>query len=705
MDNMNEIFQAEATENLGILEESLLELEADPSNVELVNKAFRAMHTIKGAGGMFGFDDLSSFTHELETVFDRVRAGEFAATPELIGVVLDAKDHISGMLDDPEQTPEQAAAGTALIARLRAAIPGGGGETEPVIAAEAAPAAGAAAPEKSDVEDAELRVVQIRLKPCANTYELGFDPKPVLRELAELGEAQVNLRTDGVPTLQELHPEQCSLYWDVTLETAQPDDAIRDAFIFVQDDWQIEIREIEVDAEQEDADRLGEILVQRGELSEESIQQVIEQKSRVGEILQSAGLVNEEQIQSALAEQQARKAVRKKQEQASQEGMVRVPARKLDNLVDLVGELVIVQARLNQLASERQDERLFAVSEELDRLGTELRDTTFSVRMLPIGSTFSRFRRLVRDLSRDLGKEIRMLTEGAETELDKMVIDSLGDPMVHLIRNSIDHGIELPADRESSGKPREGTIQLSAEHRDSNVVIRIRDDGHGIDPGRIRAKAVERGLISEHDQLTREEIYHLIFEPGFSTAEKISDISGRGVGMDVVKKSIQALRGTVSVDSVPGQGTVFTIQLPLTLAIIEGLLVAVSEERYVIPMSVVEECIELPSDHEREKSGSRLCNIRGELVPYLRLREHCMVAGEAPGIEQVVITCIGDTRFGFAVDEVVGQYQTVIKSLGKLYEQVDGIAGATILGDGGIAMILDVAELSENADEPPEIYH
>jgi two-component system chemotaxis sensor kinase CheA len=353
---------------------------------------------------------------------------------------------------------------------------------------------------------------------------------------------------------------------------------------------------------------------------------------------------------------------------------------------------------MNQLANSRDDEDMLSIAEDLDRLTTDLRDNTFSIRMLPIGTTFGRFRRLVRDLSRELGKEIQLETEGAETELDKMVIDRLGDPLVHLIRNSIDHGIETPETREAADKPRQGTIHLSAAHAESHVVIRIADDGGGLDTQRIRAKAIERGLIRNDASLGEHDIHQLIFEPGFSTAAEVSDVSGRGVGMDVVKKSIHDLGGHVAIHSENGAGTTVTVTLPMTLAIIEGLMVAVSDERYVLPLSAVEECVEWQAGSARDDE-QRLVKIRGELVPYMRLREWFEVPGQSPPIEQVVVTRLGEERFGFSVDEVIGQYQTVIKRLGKLYEGTRGLAGATILGDGGVAMILDAAGLMEALED------
>jgi two-component system chemotaxis sensor kinase CheA len=358
-----------------------------------------------------------------------------------------------------------------------------------------------------------------------------------------------------------------------------------------------------------------------------------------------------------------------------------------------VGELVIVQAQITQVVSERNDPTMTALAEELERLSDELRDSTLGIRMLPIGTSFSKFRRLVRDLSGNLGKEIALATSGADTELDKTVIERLGDPLVHLLRNSIDHGLEPPEERKAHGKPTQGTIFLSAEHSGGEVLIRINDDGRGMNPAVIREKGIERGLIAKDSDLSEKELLKLIFEPGFSTAKEVTNVSGRGVGMDVVKRAIDSLRGTIDIDSKLGKGTSITIRLPLTLAIIDGLQVRVENEYYVIPLSLVEECVELNASDVDENSKQRILHLRGEIVPYIHLRDWFGVDGENPPIEQIVITGVEGSRVGIVVDTVIGEHQTVIKSLSRVYKDVEGISGATIKGDGSIALILDIPSL------------
>jgi two-component system chemotaxis sensor kinase CheA len=357
-----------------------------------------------------------------------------------------------------------------------------------------------------------------------------------------------------------------------------------------------------------------------------------------------------------------------------------------------------MQARLSQSAASLNDPELFAVAEQVEQLTGDLRDNTMIIRMLPIGTTFSKFKRVVRDLAAELGKEVVLTTEGGETELDKTVIEKLNDPLVHIIRNSIDHGIEPPQAREALGKPREGTVHLSAVHSGANVLVRISDNGAGLDPEAIRKKAVEKGLIASDAELTEKEIFSQLFVAGFSTSERVTDVSGRGVGMDVVKRSIDTLRGTVDISSKKGQGTTITLSLPLTLAIIDGLLVKIEEGDFVLPLSAVEECIELTHDDVAKAHGRHMIHVREQIVPYIPLRSLFHVTGEVPPIQQIVITETNGSRIGFVVDRVIGEHQTVIKSLGRIYRDVEGISGATILGDGTVALILDIPNLVKCAE-------
>ncbi|MDA8428765.1 MAG: chemotaxis protein CheA [Geobacteraceae bacterium] len=681
-------YREEAIELLAELETSLLELEETPGDAELIGRVFRAMHTIKGSGAMFGFDEIAGFTHEVETVFDLVRNGKMAVTKQLLNLTLRARDHIKTLLDaSVTGAAIDRSDGDAVIAGLKQLVPG----VEPVAAVraaqESAPVAQAA--------DGDRKTWRIRFKPIPEIFLSGANPLNLINELRDLGTCHVIAHTDLIPHLNEMNPEHCYLYWDVILTTNRGLDAIKDVFIFCEDDCDLKIDLVDDGQEESDQSykKLGDILVERGDLSPVEMNKILGLQKRFGELAVAVGAVTPDKIQSALVEQQQVKNVR--QERAAQDATtsIRVPAERLDQLVNLVGELVTVQAHLSQTAAIQNNAEFAAIAEEVERLTGELRDTALNIRMLPIGSTFTKFKRLVRDLSQELGKEIEMETEGAETELDKTVIEKLNDPLVHLIRNSIDHGIEMPDVRLAAGKPAQGTVHLGAVHSGDSVLITIRDDGAGLDRDRIRDKAIERGLISVNAELTDKEIYNMIFAPGFSTAAKVTSVSGRGVGMDVVKKGIEALRGSIDIASTKGAGSTITLRIPLTLAIIESLLVRIDTSYFVLPLSHVEECVELTRDDIKNAHGRNLANVRGTIIPYIPLREQFEIGSNRPEIEQIVIAGINGNKIGFVVDSVIGEHQTVIKTLGRMYRDVKGVSGATILGDGTVALILDMGVL------------
>jgi len=687
-------YREEANELLTELETSLLELEETPEDTELIGRVFRAMHTIKGSGAMFGFDDIAGFTHEVETVFDLVRNGKMSVTKQLLNLTLRARDHIKSLLEASVSGEEiDKASGDAIIAGLKQLVPG----VEPV---EVLKAAQEAAP-PAEMATGDLKTWRIRFKPIPEIFMSGTNPLNLINELRELGTCHVIAHTEQIPHLSEMVPEHCYLYWDVVLTTNRGLDAIKDVFIFCEDDCDLKIDLVDDGQSDSDQDykKLGDILVERGDLSPVEMNKILSYQKRFGELAVAMGAVTPDKVQSALLEQQQVKVVR--QERASQDAAtsIRVPAEKLDQLVNLVGELVTVQAHLSQTAALQSNAEFAAIAEEVERLTEELRDTALNIRMLPIGSTFTKFKRLVRDLSQELGKEIEMETEGAETELDKTVIERLNDPLVHLIRNSIDHGIEMPDLRRAAGKPALGIVHLGAVHSGDSVLITIRDDGAGLNKERIREKAIERGLMTASTELSDKEIYNMIFAPGFSTAEKVTSVSGRGVGMDVVKKGIEALRGSIEINSEPGKGSTITLRIPLTLAIIESLLVRIDSNYFVLPLSHVEECVELTREDIQNAHGRNLANVRGSIIPYIPLREQFAISSNRPEIEQIVITGINGSKVGFVVDSVIGEHQTVIKTLGRMYRDVKGVSGATILGDGTVALILDMGVLYQAAED------
>lgn len=661
----SDIFRQEAQELLDILEQTLLDLEHAPGDASLIDSAFRALHTIKGSGAMFGFDAVAAFTHHVETAFDLVRKGKVAPDRALIAVTLAAKDRMRVLIEQPDLVDD---GGNVILRDLKAIVDGAPGPA-------AAPAL------------AETVTWRIRFRLARDAMAMGTNPLLLLDELRELGQATIMARTDTVPPLEALAPTDCHLAWDVVLTTDKPVSAIEDVFMFVIDDMEISIEPVE---EGEDK-RIGEILVERGDVDQETVDAALAGQLPLGSLLVKAGSVSPERLGAALAEQQHVRA--EAQQKAKTVDSIRVPAERLDELMDRVGELVIAQSRLAQVAVASGDPQVKAVAEELERLAHELREKTMGIRTVPISSLFGRFRRLIHDLAHELGKEIELVTVGEDTELDKTVIERLNDPLIHLIRNAIDHGLEGPDGRRAASKPAAGRITLSARHAGAEVLVSIIDDGKGLDKARIQARAEEHGLIQRDARLSEAELFQLIFQPGFSTAKTVTSLSGRGVGMDVVKRTIEGLRGKIDITSTQGAGTELTLRLPLTLAIIDGLLVRVGRGRYILPLSAVEECVELTAAEDARSRGRSFLNIRGELVPFLRLRELFNAAMPADRYQKVVIVSFGDLRVGLVVDQVIGNHQTVIKSLSKLHAGIETFSGATILGDGGVALILDIAHL------------
>jgi two-component system chemotaxis sensor kinase CheA len=691
MDAHREVYRVEAAELLAELEISLLELEERPGDPELVGRVFRALHTIKGSGAMFGFDAIAAFTHELEGVFDGVREGRVSVTPELIGVTLAARDHIQTLLRAVEGggDSETAAAGAGILERLRATVAVSADPAAPERRASQ-PAAAALPDEPASEEAATYR---IRFEPARDIFLSGVNPIPLFQELAALGHFNLIAHLDRIPPLGGFNPEECYTYWDAVLTTAVAENAIRDVFIFVEDRARVSIQRVASPAEGTRL-RVGELLVERGDVAPGEVEKHLGARPRTGELLVQAGLVSPDKVEAAVLEQRHLDEIRQKRRTVETAATLRVPAAKVDGLVNVVGELVTVQARLSGYSLAAGGDEIVFIAEEVERLTELLRETVMSIRMMPIGETFSRYKRLVRDLSAELGKKAELTTEGNETELDKTVIEQLNDPLVHLIRNAIDHGLESPERRLAAGKPAVGKIHLSAKHAGAFVAIQVSDDGAGLDREAIRARAIERGLIAPGATLGEREIDALILAPGFSTAKQVTEVSGRGVGMDVVQRSLDALRGTLAVASTPGQGTTVTLRIPLTLAIIDGLLVEVGGNIFVMPLASISECIELARNRAERRGRETLLAVRGELVPYVILRECFSISGEPPPIEHVIVAETSTGKFGFVVDRVIGDHHTVIKKLGNLYRHIDELSGATILGDGRVALILDPDKLA-----------
>jgi two-component system chemotaxis sensor kinase CheA len=655
-----EVFRQEASDLFETLEAALLDLCQRPDDRELVDSAFRALHTIKGSGAMFGFDKVSSFTHEFETAFELVRKGEIKPTQELISVALAAKDYIRALIEAPDST--DSIIGDAILDDLKRFV------------APAAQAVDAASKvEAPVVAEKPAAGWQLHLEFDSQVLRNGSNPLDLLDDLCKLGPCFAVPVTDDVPLLDELEPEDCYLKWDVTLSSDCDKAAIDDVFMFVLDEMKLTIAPL-------------------AHVEFPAPVSLFQEAATEAAPAAPVPAPEEKPVAKPPAAQAEQRRDEPKRSEERGIATVRVQAERLDELMDRVGELVIAQARLSQLAATGSDLSIKMIAEEIERLAASLRDITMGARMVPIGSLFGRFRRLVHDLSRDLAKPVEFVTSGEDTELDKTMIECLADPLVHLIRNAIDHGIEDNATRAAAGKTEQGRIELQAVHSGAQVLVTVRDNGGGLNTARIRAKAEEQGLIAAGATLSDNEVHQFLFHPGFSTAQTISALSGRGVGMDVVKRTIENMRGSIDLSTKPGRGTTVTLRLPLTLAIIEGLLIRVGEGRYIIPLPAVEECVELTDENQRSR-GRNFLNVRGNLVPFLRLREILQVTGVPEAHQKTIIISTGETRVGLVADQIIGNHQTVIKSLSKLHSDVTIFSGATILGDGSAALILDVAQL------------
>ncbi|MGL4251827.1 MAG: chemotaxis protein CheA [Aeromonas sp.] len=709
LDQALQTYIAEARELLEEMESSLLSLETEPDNSELIGAIFRAAHTIKGSAGLFGLQPIVGFTHIVEDLLDQIRNQQLAVTSALIKDLLESCDHIQLLISVvAEQGGTLSDSDTAQDERLRLALirhqcvphgtlPDTVHIPEPKIEKE-----------QGVICSGSLWHISLRFGP--DVLRNGMDPAAFLRYLGTLGTI-CSLETihQAIPDWEHFDPESCYLGYEIDFDTQADKAAISDVFEFVKEDCRLTILPPHskiaefinlIESLPEDSTMLGQLLVNTGALTAEELaiglqaQQAtpVEQSPRLGEILIAQGAVNEAVVDAALKKQAQTK------ENKNKEGRyVRVHADKLDELINLVGELVVASSGANLLAQRTRESQLQEATSLITTLVEEIRDNALRLRMVPIGDTFNRFQRVVRDVSQELNKDITLVISGAETELDKSVVEKIGDPLMHLVRNSMDHGIENAEQRLLSGKPARGTLNLNAYHESSSIVIEIKDDGAGLNKARIQQKAIERGLISATTTLTDQEIYNLIFEPGFSTAEAITNLSGRGVGMDVVKRNITALRGSVDLDSSPGKGTRVQIRLPLTLAIIDGFLVRVCDIHYVIPLDMVIECVELTASALEDTQGREYINLRGEVLPFIRLQHYFSTHGKPGRRDNIVVVSHAGKKTGLVVDELLGEFQTVIKPLGKLYERLHGISGSTILGGGEVALILDIPSLIEHA--------
>ena len=711
LDQVLHTFILEARELLEDMEAALLRVadEADPR--ESINAIFRAAHTIKGSSGLFGLDAVVTFTHVVESVLDRVRDGTVTLDEPLVVLMLASGDYIGRLVDsvergEPQADPKTEPEGAALLGRLQTHLAG-----------EAASAAPAAASGASAGGPARWHL-SLRFGP--DVLRNGMDPLSFIRYLATLGEIEhIVTLPDAVPGHDALDPEGCCLGFEIAFVTSADKAAIENVFEFVIDDCALRIvppgsrvaQYIElIRSLPEEQNRLGDILVRCGSVTAHELETALELQAagastqKIGAILTEQGKVAPQVVEAALARQKQVKETRSTESQS-----VRVDADKLDRLINLVGELIIAAAGANLVARRTHNVELMERNSTLADLVEEVRDSALQLRMVKIGGTFSRFKRVVHDVARELGKDIELAVSGEDTELDKTVVEKIGDPLMHLVRNAMDHGIDPPELRAERGKPATGTVSLNAFHDSGSIVIQVSDDGGGLNREKILAKGIERGLVEPGRVMTDAEVYALIFEPGFSTAEQVTNLSGRGVGMDVVKRNITALRGSVAIASEAGRGTTVTVRLPLTLAIINGFQVSVGKSVFVVPMDMVDECVEFTAE-----PGHDYTDLRGQVLPFIRLRDLFDMASEGlaperPGAaaagtsraarQNIVVVKHAGQKFGLVVDALLGEAQTVIKPLSRMFAQVRGISGSSILGSGDVALILDVPLLMQEAQE------
>jgi two-component system, chemotaxis family, sensor kinase CheA len=667
MENFKQKFVEEANEHINDLEKALLELEKDASNISLIEQIFRAMHSLKGGGAMFGFEKISEFTHNLENIYDFVRNGKVEVNKELLNLTLVSVDHIKLLLDNEENGLDETILENHenILGQFNALlqeITDNRIDINPITKDIKAP------------HETGLSTFYIHFVPHSDIFNNGTNPLYLIDEVVSLGQSIVLPNIQNIPPLEKLIPHKCYVSWEIVLSGNIELEVIKDVFIFVESECFLEIEKIS-DSDLIDNKKFAAYISDFVKTGKEI--GLNELKGNIGNFDKPVSGRVKKMIQN--------NRISAKDNNISS---IRVASEKLDSLMNLVSELVTTQARLHMFSEMEGNAELNSISENVQKLSKQLRDITFSIVLIPIETMITRFQRLVRDLSNGLKKEIKFVAQGTDTELDKTIIENLTDPLLHLLRNSIDHGIETPEERLKKGKPAEGTILFKAFYSGANVHIQIIDDGAGIDPDFIRNKAISKGLISADAAMSKAEILDLIFFPGFSTAKIVTDVSGRGVGMDVVRKKISSIRGDVEVNSEMEEGTTVTIKLPLTLSIIDGLLVKIENTFYVVPLAVVEKIYAI--EHAKiVNSYNNLVVLDGAQYPFINLRKEFWINEFEGKEEQIIIIKYNDKSIGITVDEVVGEYQAVLKPLGKHYKNQEIISGATILGDGTIALVID----------------
>lgn len=679
-DGMEEDIRAECGELLEAMEDSLLEMqEQGEVDSDKINAVFRAAHTLKGTGGMFEIGYLESFAHLAENILDAIRNGALEMDEKLLKILLESKDQLQAMVDfalgtsKTELEGELAQASERLMKHFRVLL----GEEEeenlpPVVKKE-----------EDKTPETSGEGWHIDVVPEQDSFKVGIEPREFLKFLEFEGKIEkIDIDFAQIPDLEEFDPESCYLRYDIHMKEVDSKEAIYSALELASGSWTIEVRRLE------------------------KTQQNVSQKTEKVKELQKEPDQPEE-LSVPAAPSVAQEAPKKESSttpsvpaKKSSSAFMRVDTSKVDTLINQIGEMVIANASVVQQATDTKNKELMEAVSFVSRMLEEMRESAMKVRMVQIGDTFNRFKRIVHDVARELGKEVNFQTHGGETELDKTVIEKIYDPLIHLIRNGLDHGIETPEVRMEQGKSSQGLLSLRAYYDSGSITIEIKDDGKGIDEERVYAKALEKGLVPPNTTLEKKQIFNLVFHPGFSTADKVSNISGRGVGMDVVKRNIQELRGSIEIDSEKGQGSVITIRLPLTLAIIDGLLLSIGESYYVVPLDMISECIEFTDHFKQQITNNRYVSLRGSLLPILDMREFFHEKSILKkSRDNIVVVHSGGQSVGLLVDSLHGEFQTVIKPLGKVFQNLQGISGGTILGSGEVALILDVPVLIRYAND------
>ena len=697
-----EVFYEECYEGLEIMENGLVELDIGAADVEEINTIFRAAHSIKGGSATFDFNEIAGFTHVMETLLDEMRSGERDVTVPAVDLLLESVDCLREMVD---ATKSEESIDNERVVKLKDRL------EKMLEGSESSPSEDESSSESEEVSVSSSENTESKSS-STKTWEIEFHPEPemllpgneplgIFAALEEMGDTKVICLNQDLPSVKDIDPKLLFLGWKIELSGDVTEDQIREVFTWVEDVSQFTIKECSKTNASEGVEEKENVSTNELENKDEIKTAANNSKEENKE----KSTASEQKKTAAKTTSTKKKAVKPKPAKkpaSSESGSIRVGVEKIDALINLVGELVITQSMLGRFGEHidlSDIEDLRDGLGQLERNSRELQETAMQIRMLPISSSFNRFPRLIRDLSGKLDKKVELKITGENTELDKTVLEKIGDPLVHLVRNSLDHGLETPEVRRANGKPETGIIELNAYHEGGNIVIEVVDDGAGLNKERILSKAIEKNVVEKNENLTDQEIYNLIFQPGFSTAEVVSDVSGRGVGMDVVRRNINDLGGHVYIDSTPGKGSILTIRLPLTLAIIDGQLVRVGEQMYVIPIMSISESLQLdPALVSRYKGKADLYKLRDEYIPILKLHDVFDNVDHQPGYDQglMVVVEVERRRVGLFVDELLGQQQVVIKSLENNFRKAEGFSGATILGDGTVSLILDAVGLIRN---------